>query len=292
MDELTSRDFQRIHRVVTQALSETKLTPLWQYLHNEYEIGRISDKNLKFSKEDYRRIRDIIKQANGIDVMLPLPTGSRIEISKYTGNEKLFSEKPGRHHILLNNANGLLKINNSEIKLWLGSSYRCDWRQLKSELNLIEKIIIVENLQVFDYIQMAQFPVELKNAFVLYRGHNESAKAVIDLLNALPKNCQIIGFADYDPAGFKILLTGISGITHCLLPELAENLFDLAVGTKNIFQKQQKEIAFIENSILSSILNHYWQQLKLHKVCISQELMLSQTIKLQCRKLILEKNII
>ena len=279
MDELNSRDLQRIHRVVTQALSETKLTPLWQRLHNEYGIGRISGKNLKLSKEDCQRVREITRPT-GHDVMFPLPTGSRLEISKYSGNEKPLSEAPGRHHLLLNSATGLLRLNDIQIPLSLGSSYRCDWREL--DLETVTSVIVVENLQAFDYIQQAQLPDELKNAWVLYRGHNESAKAVIDLLNALPKNCQIIGFTDYDPAGFKILLTGIPGITHCLLPELSENLFNLAVGTKSIFQKQQKEMAFIENSILASILNDYWLQLKTHKVCISQELMLSQQIQLSC----------
>jgi hypothetical protein len=285
MDELNSRDLQRIHRVVTQALSETKLTPLWQRLHNEYGIGRISGKNLKLSKEDCQRVREITRPT-GHDVMFPLPTGSRLEISKYSGNEKLLSEAPGRHHLLLNSATGLLRLNDTQIPLSLGSSYRCDWREL--ELETVTSVIVVENLQPFDYIQQAQLPDELKNAWVLYRGHNESTKAVIDLLNTLPENCLVIGFADYDPAGFKILLTGIPRITHCLLPDLSKNLFILAKGTQNRFYKQQKEIAFIENSILPSILNHYWKKLEPHKVCVSQELIFSQKIKLRCGKLIFE----
>ncbi len=210
--------------------------------------------------------------------MLPLPTGNRIEVSKQTGNEKLFSEDPSRHHILLNSPTGQFNINGSVIPLTMGSSYRCDWRELN--LNKVNAVIIIENLQAFDYIQMAQIPKELENAWILYRGHDISTKARNDLLNALPQQTKIIGFVDYDLAGFKILLTNFPKITHCLFPSAKKQWFDLAKGTRERFKKQQLEEKYCDSISLPKNLQKHWELLKKEKYCLSQEIMLSHNIPL------------
>jgi hypothetical protein len=279
MDELNSRDLHSINRVVTQALTETKLNKLWHYLHTEYGIGRKNGNYLQLTSKDHQRVREITHNNTRLDPMLPLPSGSRMAVSKYSGNEKLGSEAPGRHHLLLNSPNGLLQLNSIETPLTLGSSYRCDWREL--DLSVVKTVIVVENMQAFDYIQQARLPQPLAEAWVLYRGHDVSSQATIDLLNALTDDTCIIGFFDYDPAGFKILLT-MPRMTHCLLPELSENLFNLASGTRNRFYDQQSEIDYVENTVLSTNLHQHWQQLMQHKVCVAQELMLAMFIKLEC----------
>lgn len=280
MDELSSRDLQGINRVVTQAVAEVKLNRLWLYLHDEYGIGRKNGSNLQLTFKDHQRVREITQQNTRLDPILPLPFGSRLQVSKHTGNEKLFSEAPGRHHLLLNSPDGLLKLKHTEIPLTMGSSYRCDWREL--ELSQLDRIIVVENLQAFDYIQIAQLPEQLECAWVLYRGHDVSARAVIDLLNELPESCDIIGFADYDPDGFKILLSNIPRISHCLLPELSDNLFAMALGTQNRFRQQQAAMDYINNCALPVSLHLHWLTLMQHKVCIAQELVLAEKIDLNC----------
>ncbi|MFZ2727362.1 MAG: hypothetical protein WAX77_13995, partial [Methylococcaceae bacterium] len=152
------------------------------------------------------------------------------------------------------------------------------------ELNLsnINQVIVVENLQAFDYIQLAQLPEQWREALIIYRGHDVSSQAVIDFLKALNKNCAIMGFTDYDPAGFSILLNGITGISHYLLPQLSERLFSLAIGTQNNFEKQQKAITHINNISLPACLINHWQALIKHKVCVSQEVLLSHKIALIC----------
>lgn len=279
MDELSSRDLQSINRVVTQALMETRLNKLWHYLHDEYGIGRKNGNNLQLTSKDHQRVREITANNTRLDPILPLPNGGRLAVAACTGNEKLGSEAPGRHHILLNSPSGLLQINNFGIPLSIGSSYRCDWRQL--DLGSVSNVIVVENLQAFDYIQIARLPNELKQAWVLYRGHDVSAKATIDLLNALPARAQIIGFADYDPAGFKILLT-TPRLSYWLLPELANSLFAQALGTRQRFQEQQAAINYVENIALPKNLLTHWQALMQHKVCVAQELILATTIRLNC----------
>jgi hypothetical protein len=282
MDELNSRDLQSINRVVTQALAEVKLNRLWLYLHDEYGIGRKSTNLLHLTGKDHQRIRAITQNNTRLDPILPLPGGDRLTVAKNTGNEKLGSDNPGRHHILLNSPCGFLSVNGLKIPLTSGSSYRCDWRQL--DLNTVRKVIVVENLQAFDYIQMASLPATLNDAWVLYRGHDVSAKATLDLLNALSDNCQIIGFADYDPAGFKILLTTLR-LSHCLLPKLSADLFKKALGTQHRFQAQQTAINYVEKTKLSKTLQLHWQALMQHRVCVAQELMLSTSVLLECCRL-------
>ncbi len=274
MDQLKTKDIQVLSRAYKSAKPLVKLTSLWRFLNTEYGIGCIDKNNLMLEHTDYQQIRGLIKNSMEIDISEPLLTGSRIDIAKTTGNEKFNAEAPGRHHLLLSSPSGKLLINDQLIPIIKGASYRVDWRVL--DLNKIPpSIIVVENLQAFDFFQSFNLPESLSNALVVYRGHNISSKAVIDFLNKASPSTQIVSFCDYDPKGFEIALS-TTNVTDILLPEL-EQAFAVTQGTRNTFEKQHSSIKHFSNHVLPSVLRPYWDELMRQKLCVSQENILAHS---------------
>ncbi len=277
MDKLKAKDIQVLSRAVKVAKPIVKLMPLWRYLYTEYGIGFLDKNNLHLSHTDYQHIRELVQNENNLDLFEPLPEGSRIDIARETGDEKLNSEAPGRHHILLNSPSGRLCINGLLIPLIMGASYRLDWREIDKKL-FPKSIIVVENLQAFDFFQKLMLPEFLIKSIVVYRGHNISSKAVIDFLQAAPEYTQIIAFCDYDPKGFEIALT-TTKVSHILLPDL-EQAFKGANGTRSRFDQQHAAVTYVSNIPLAKSLESYWKTLIDQKLCVSQELVLAASKEL------------
>jgi len=277
MDRLKAKDIQVLSRAVKMAKPMVKQSALWTFLNTEYGIGTLDKNKLNLTHTDYQHIRELVKNENKLDLLEPLPEGSRIEIAKKTGDEKLNAEAPGRHHLLLNSPSGKLFINGQIIPLMKGASYRVDWREI-NKISFPKSIIVVENLQAFDYIQSFILPELLLDSMVVYRGHNISSKAVIEFLQATAENTQIIAFCDYDPKGFEIALT-TTKVNHILLPEL-KHAFKGGNGTRSRFDQQYTSITHFSNQSLATHLIPYWDALMEQKLCISQELVLANSKRL------------
>jgi len=281
MDPLSRQSINSLANAIQSRKERVQLNKLWRYLHDEFNIGVIIKNNLVLSQNDYKSIREIVLNETGYDPITPLPIGDRINQSLYSGNEKLSGENPGRHHLLLNSNTSTLNINNMQIPLLMGCSYRIDWRNLNIEN--IKQVIVVENLAAFDNFQMAKIDKELKNALVLYRGHNISTKATLDLLDALADDAHIIAFSDYDPKGIEISKT-TPRVTHFLMPADPSFAFQKAEGTRERFDKQWSAIKYITENTLPATLTNYWELLLQNKVCIAQELMFSSNMELKAIK--------
>jgi len=263
---------QVLSRAVKLAKPMVKLSTLWRYLNTEYNIGFLEQNKLKLTHSDYQLIRELIQNETNLDLYQPLPEGSRIDIARATGNEKLNAEAPGRHHILLNSPSGKLHINNQLIPLIKGASYRLDWKEM-DDSSFPKSIIVVENLQAFDFFQSFILPEYLLESLVVYRGHNISSKAVIDFLQAAPEDTKIIACCDYDPKGFEIALT-TTRVSHILLPKL-EQAFKGANGTRDRFDQQHAAVSYVSKIPLTKNLGSYWKLLLEQKLCVSQELVLT-----------------
>lgn len=250
---------------------------MWRYLHAEYGIGQLDGLYLHLGSEDHNYLRTLIKAQTGLDLLEPLPVGDRRQIAQHTGNEKLFAHAPSRHHLLLNSPADSLLVNGMTIPFLTGASYRLDWRTITE---YPATVIVVENQQAFDFIQLAQIPAELRSAWVVYRGHSISSRAVIDFLMGAPAATRIIAFCDYDPDGLAIALT-TTGATELLLPELS-GAFIGAAGTRGRFDLQHAALAQLEQMSLPAELAVYLDRLKVEKHCVSQEIMLAKGMPLVC----------
>jgi len=283
MDPLNRQSINSLSNAIQSRKEKVQLSKLWRHLHDEFNIGIIIKNHLVLKPIDYKSIREIVFNETGYDPITPLPIGDRINQSRYSGNEKLSSENPGRHHLLLNSNTSSLKINNKQIPLLMGCSYRIDWRNLN--LKKIKQVIVVENLAAFDNFQMAKIEKELRNALVLYRGHNISTKATLDLLDALADDAHVIAFSDYDPKGIEISKT-THRVTHFLMPADPSVAFQKAEGTRERFDKQWSAIKYITENPLPVTLTNYWDLLIKNKKCIAQELMFSSNLELKAVKFI------
>lgn len=271
MDKLTDKHIHMLSKAFKTAKPVVKNQGVWQFINAEYGIGNIDKNNLQLNSKDYHLIRELIISETGLDISEPLPTGSRIEIAKSTGDEKFNADAPGRHHIMLNSHTGQLEINNQIIPLMCGASYRTNWKQLQSVPTLI---LVVENLQAFDYIQQVNIPEPIAAATVVYRGHNISSKAVIDFLKATTAATQVIAFCDFDPKGIEIALT-LPNVSHILLPDL-KTAFEMTTGTRSLFDNQHAAVTHINSkTTLPESLKAHWAALMQQKRCVTQENMIA-----------------
>ena len=280
MEKITDKDVHNLSRVIKSVNYKVKKNALWQFLVVEYGIGYLDGNFVILNRDDHIRIQELVLNQIGIDLLEHLPSGDRIQVSLKTGNEKFAAEAPGRHHIALTSWSNQLNINGQTIPILQGASYRIDWRNLYM---MPDCIIVIENLKAFDNFYMARLPRELANAWVLYRGHNISSKAVKDFLTAIPGGIPIIAFSDYDPAGLIISRT-TKGVTHFLLPEI-DVAFQRAKGTRERFEKQHTSVTHLKNNPLPVNLTAYFERLLNKRLCVSQEQMLALAMPLLLIKL-------
>lgn len=280
MEKITDKDVHNLSRVIKSVNYKVKKNALWQFLVVEYGIGYLDGNFVILNRDDHIRIQELVLNQIGIDLLEHLPSGDRIQVSLKTGNEKFAAEAPGRHHIALTSWSNQLNINGQTIPILQGASYRIDWRNLYLRPDCI---IVIENLKAFDNFYMARLPRELANAWVLYRGHNISSKAVKDFLTAIPEGVSIIAYSDYDPTGLVISKTTI-GVTHFLLPEI-DLAFQRAHGTRERFEKQHASVTHLKNNPLPGNLTAYFERLLNERLCVSQEQMLALEMPLLLIKL-------
>jgi len=275
VEKITDKHVPILSRVIKSVNYKVKKNALWQFLVSEYGIGYLDGHFVILNRDDHIRIQELVLNQIGIDLLEHLPSGDRIQVSLKTGNEKFAAEAPGRHYIALTSWSKQLNINGQTIPLLPGASYRIDWRNLDMRPDCI---IVVENLQAFDNFYMAKLPQELANAWVLYRGHNISSKAVKDCLAAMPEGIPIIAFSDYDPAGLIISKTTI-GVTQFLLPEI-DVAFQQAHGTRERFESQHASVTHLTNNPLPGTLSAHYDRLLNERLCVSQEQMLALEMSL------------
>lgn len=270
MEKITDKHIQILSRVIKSVDYKVKKNALWQFLVSEYGIGYLDGHFVILNRYDHVRIQELVLNQIGIDLLEHLPSGDRMQVSLKTGNEKFAAEAPGRHYIALTSWSNQLHINGQTIPLLPGASYRVDWRNLDIRPDCI---IVVENLQAFDNFYLAKLPQELANAWVLYRGHNISSKAVMDCLVAVPEGVPIIAFSDYDPAGLIISKTTI-GVSHFLLPDI-DVAFQRAVGTRERFESQHASVTHLANNPFPVTLSAHYDRLIDERLCVTQEQMLA-----------------
>ncbi len=275
MDKITQSNLQALSRAIKEAAPRVKKSALWLRLHHEYGIGQLDGPYVILSRAHHGQVCDLVLAQTGINLLEHLPTGDRIDVARQIGNEKLFSEAPGRHHVVITSHCGQLTLNERVIPLLPGSSCRIDWRNIAITA---EAVIVIENLKAFDCFHLANIPGSLSRAWALYRGHDVSSQAVKDFLAQVPDGIPIIAFSDYDPAGLIISRT-TTRVTHFLLPD-RDAAFQKPIGNSELFKRQHASVTHLINHPLPPQLTPYFNQLQDKQLCVSQEQMLGLAMPL------------
>lgn len=193
--------------------STRKISQLSEQVMMRYGCGYVSKNNAIFSTEHKHRLRQRIIDELGLDpfIVEQLPD-DRLEMAKYHANEKLAAKSAGNDHLLLNSADGVLRINGVEMPLYPESISSAGLMCLNSSIRSVEHdtVVIVENLAIMPLCHAWRIAAVGPQALWVYRGDNKSgatAGACCDFIKRFGEGKTIIVFSDMDPKGLEIALT-------------------------------------------------------------------------------------
>ncbi|RCU49567.1 hypothetical protein DU002_11665 [Corallincola holothuriorum] len=274
---MNKRQLEVLRRQIRYWRDEVTLNPSWRAICDEFELQeRIEGSLIRFQFKDKAWLREQAKRSGYGDLLLDdAPTGHRIDAAR-SGlvNEKLAPVTPEQQYVLLTSQGGKLPCAGVE-KLQPRMSVRVAIDDLA--LALIDVLVIVENLDVFDHWHCTNLPAELGTAVATYRGHDSVAKGVCHLIERLPQTVQIVVFPDLDPDGLKIALT-TPKVNSLLICDFTDDL--IAVGSSDDFNKQHQAAKYLDGAELAA-WQPLWTELKKHKRSIKQQHMLAHKVELR-----------
>jgi len=189
------------------------LSQLGQQVQAHYGCGHISKNRLNFSAEDKRRLRQLALDEVGLDPFLVerLPE-NRLQMAHYHANEKLAAKPASADHLLLNSADGMLRINGVQIPLQPESILSAGLLCLNSSIETVEHktLVVIENLAIMQLCHTWPLPLMDQQALWVYRGDHKSgatAHACRDFVERFGADKTVIVFSDMDPMGLQIALT-------------------------------------------------------------------------------------
>lgn len=189
------------------------ISELGRQVQAHYHCGHVRNNRLIFSAEDKRRLRQRVKEELGLDPFMArqLPN-DRLEMAKFHANEKLAAKPAGHDYLLLNSPDGMLHLNDEQIRLHPQRIPTAGLFCLNSGLETVEHeaIVVVENLIMMSLCARLPLPPLAKNALWVYRGdHKTGAKTdtCYEFIARFGIDKDVIVFSDMDPKGLEIALT-------------------------------------------------------------------------------------
>lgn len=273
-----------------QATSRS-ISQLGRQVLAHYGCGHIRNNRLIFSAEDKRNLRQQVMEEMGLDPFTTeqLPA-ERLEMAKFHANEKLAAKPAGHDHLLLNSADGVICVNNEQIRLYPESLASAGLLCLSSSIETIEHdvIVVVENLPIMSLCHAWRLPCIDRQALWVYRGdHKSGAKADTcrDFVERFGAGKTVVIFSDMDPAGLKIALT-VPHVDYWLGPEQAawRACLRSKLANRRGFDLQADALAYLERlsdeQRLSGFLNELLTYMQEERSSFRQEHMFSHDIKL------------
>lgn len=224
-------------KIITTAIKnqsrEIKATARWLNLVAEFSIGRVHGNKIHFTRDDLKKWRDVLISSCGYDPIETTLTGNRTETTRTTHQDKWAPESELTKQLSTTVIGGD----------FVTTKGRCcvipevDYRVNKALLNVgdYDACLVVENFEAFLFIHQFNLP-NLGHVLVLYRGHDKTARAVIEFLESVTE-IPVIGFTDPDPSGLGIL-NDWPWLSHVLIPDVS--LLSEAPSLHDRFQKQLK----------------------------------------------------
>ncbi|MGZ5075434.1 MAG: DUF7281 domain-containing protein [Methylobacter sp.] len=247
--------------------SSRPVSPTGRQVLADYGCGYISNNKLNFSAEHKRRLRQQVKDEMGLDPFTDRLPDDRLEMSEYHANEKLAAEPASNDQLLLNSADGIVRINNAQIQLHPESVKTAGLLCMNAGINSVEHrtIVVVENLDIMPLCHSWQLPLSEPDALWIYRGDHKSgakAKACRDFLQRFGKDKTVVVFSDMDPKGLEIALT-LPFANFWLGP--CENSRQALLNSNHAndagFDIQSKAVGYLLRQLNSNVLSEPFKRL-------------------------------
>ncbi len=270
-----------ILKVIQNAIqSDKQLFPLnqsWQYLHQNYNIGRTYGNKLEVNAQDKTELLALVKLATGIDLeqveIAEFAIMTREDALSVAIDEKLAGHAVKKNRLALKALAGqTLKINGQLYGLPAYGHLDISLGDIAETAHTC--IMIIENYRCFDRLATIRLtlPVPYNNPLVVYRGDNAySENTVRQLLAklALP----VIVMADLDPKGL-VIAQSFPGLAGLIAPELGEMKALLKDPQKANRQLYTQQLADCQGTLANShhaVIRQFWEMMKTYQAGVVQE---------------------
>ena len=267
--------------VIERAIrSDQQIFPLnksWEYLHQQYNIGRTQGNKLKVTPQDKDELLALVKFAIGVDLgqisVTDFAAMNREEALTSALDEKMAGQAVKKDRLAIKTwAGHILKINGEAFSL-PGCGY-LDMPLADISSTVHKHILLIENYRCFDRLEKVRLnlPDQYADPLVLFRGDNYySENTVRRFLEQL--NLPVLVMSDIDPKGL-IIVQSFPNVIGLIAPCLAdlEALFkDKQKANPKLYEKQ---LAGCQNTLSASpyaLIRHLWEMMKIHQAGIVQE---------------------
>ena len=195
---------------------QTRCTPAWRTLHQEYGLGRLVDnKILHWSRGDLKQWETIVDTDRPAHEAVKAGA-DRTGVSEYTADDKIAKVSTQDQRLFCHAINAPLYLTCGEQPVHPDIEYRAHYKTI--DINRYSACIIIENLESFIYCQRFNWP-NLPATLVLYRGHDKSTQALQSLLENRNESVEVYILPDTDPAGLGIAM-GTKEASHIIAPDV------------------------------------------------------------------------
>jgi len=203
-----------ISTALKKKASKIRLSAQWQGLHDSYGIGRCEGKWLYLTRQNLKSLQDLVIAQVGIDPTKEGLSGNRTEVSKRVKNEKWSTTAARSTRIYCSALNGPLALRQGTVEASPEVEYCIDYQDI--QIAQYDAIMVIENLEAYIFSHSFCFP-EIGKVLLVYRGHDQSARAVQDCLKTAPEGMLVYYFTDPDPSGIGIIIDSPFA-THAIVP--------------------------------------------------------------------------
>ena len=279
MRELNKQEIQLIaHVVKSRQVLVNKGADIWDFIHQEFNIGISEGSKYRLSRDDFTKLRTCIKSISGID---PLKydeqsiSKDRITAAGLLGREKNAKQPPTYHRIRITTHGGHFALKTGDCQLPSGTTLDVRYDDIPTQ----DAVIVCENLEVFNQWHLVNLPERLRNTITCYRGHDTQSTQLNNWLMDIAKNCTIIMFPDFDPSGIRNALSPRYPKHSLLVPTTS---FKHTQYHRNLFINQAKDMAEISRlESVSTEVKLLIKSLNTVKASYIQELMVANQQELK-----------
>lgn len=268
--EIGRQVYKSIQRVLQQRSAQVTINKTWLQIHTEFAVGSRVGKYLKLTAEDRERLRSTLRQVTGLDPLRDNLEGDRLAMSRRSTNEKLASQPVFGEEIKLFRLQQPIPLVGGTASTPPGSYLITNPVQLDTAR--LDAIVVVENGAAFLNWAKLCAGGGIRHALALYRGHDDSARRVLNLLQRVRSKARIYAAVDFDPAGFRIALS--LGADALLAPEhYPQILRETHLNKPEAFDKQNTKA---EDANIPAGWRIAWDWIHQHRIAVTQEALLAR----------------
>lgn len=249
------------------------LTETWRQVHQNYGVGtKHGTSALLLTEADHRTLRALVMRDMTLDPLLHSSAsleGDRLQLAAISRNEKVGGRPVADGLVMLAHPTGSVRLPSGVYQHPRGGTLNVQ----ATDLQGLERVILVENLSVMLAAHRYPFPAEIQDVPMLFRGDRQwSPKAVSA---ARERVAEVVAFPDFDPQGLMNTLT--AGAAAVVVPTAATitQIVDARLNKPADFEKQGAAVEWLGKvggqPIASDMLNR--------RLAISQESMAGQALE-------------